>query len=293
MFRLALIVILAAGCGHKRGAESETRRSAVLAETTAPARAGDPMDVPFHLLAVELIDPGAVPRQTLRYRPATAVTRATATATIRGETRSESTAPAAVTATVETGLVLAPRSDGRVDVSGLPGSAGGELERYRRLVANASGVAEIDDRGRLVSMSGPSSIDSRRELAAILIRHLVPLPDEPVGDGARWRVVYAIGRGGIFVARRAELALSVDGDEMSVDVAVRESAEPQPIMEGGRGVGDLVALASRATGRFALDLDSPVTSAGVMTVHTTFHARAGQRELLRESTTELALSGDR
>jgi antitoxin (DNA-binding transcriptional repressor) of toxin-antitoxin stability system len=78
---------------------------------------------------------------------------------------------------------------------------------------------------------------------------------------------------------------------MEVAVAVTESAEPQPIVEAGRRVADLVALQSRSRGRVELDLGSPIIARGTMTAETTFHARAGRVELLRESTTELSLTG--
>ena len=291
---LAIIALLV-GCGDKSSSDSEPpRRSAALSDREGPARAGAAVEPAFHLLSTELVSPGDGPRRTLRYRRSTGLTRTVSRAAIDATSRSGATTTTD-RGSIETGLAITPRADGCLDVAGLPGATDidGSLERYRRLVSGASAVAEVDDRGRLVAMTGPAGIDSKRELAAMLIRHLVPLPDEPVAVGARWRVKYALGRGGVFVAHRIELELvRADGDELAVKIAVRESAEPQPIRDGGRAVADLLALATTATGVLEISLDNPLAQSGSMTVETTFHARATRGELLRESKTKLALASE-
>jgi hypothetical protein len=174
---LATAALLAASCGRDgRDPGAAEQRAAALADP-GPARAGAPVEPAFHLLGIDLIDAGAEPRRPLRYRRPGGPIRATAAAAI-----TPSAGPGAGPAdTVQTGVVVTPRRDGRYDVAGLPGEAAGvaALARYRELVSGAAAIAEIDDRGRLRAMTGGRSPDSERELAAALSATFCRCPTNP------------------------------------------------------------------------------------------------------------------
>lgn len=294
---VAIVVGLAACKGEPKPGDSEVvaRRTVVADERRKPSRTEE--SPPFHLLGTALERAGAEPRATLRYG---ALDELRTRATVRAEIAVK-TARAAKRSrvSVETGLAISRvGGDGdrvRLDIVGL--RPGGDdhpaVARYRELVAGVAASATIDKRGLIQRITGSATLEQKRELAAHIARSLIALPDEPVGLGARWRVKYALGRGGIYVAQTTTYELVArDGDRIDVKVAVVESAEPQPILRGSQMVANLLGFKSSARGVAAASLDRLVIDRGRLEIATTFHARANGAEIFRETTTTLEISAE-
>jgi len=181
----------------------------------------------------------------------------------------------------------------RLHIVGLPPrGTHPSLEHYRATIKGRRAVVEFDDHGRLLSVGGTAPLEVKRELTALLLRFVVPLPTEKIGIGARWKVVYAIGRGGIYIAQTTHYELvAVDGHTLSISFRQTDSAEPQPMVESGKIIGSLIALKSELNGTVAVSLVRPTISVGEVNGTTTFHARLGaDGEVFREADTHWNIS---
>jgi hypothetical protein len=175
----------------------------------------------------------------------------------------------------------------------------------RRLEASA------DDRGRLARIDAPAGSDSDApallpELEdAIAARLLLPLPEEPVGVGARWRVVCTsrIGSLEAVTEERRVFLRSLDGERIAVRIAssFRASSGRAGTLHGeevrianveGAGSGDAVyaltdVVPVRADQSWKVDADlfatSPPDAAGGGDAprEARYHVAYEGRELLR------------
>src|SRR5262245_18597945 len=85
-----------------------------------------------------------------------------------------------------------------------------------------------------------------------------PLPEEPVGVGARWRATTVLELGGITAEQRYEYTVeSIDGSQVELRVKLRQTAEPQDFDPPGARKGDQYRLLSlRTTGKGATTFDA-------------------------------------
>jgi hypothetical protein len=87
----------------------------------------------------------------------------------------------------------------------------------------------------------------------------VPLPAEPVGEGAQWRVVGQVRSGALSLSQTALYTLaSIDGDELELIATLEQSATPQrievPGMPAGAAVATLESLEGKGDSTIRLDL---------------------------------------
>jgi hypothetical protein len=225
--RLAVAALLAGACGQAAPA----RRSSS-AMPGAGARNSDEValsaNVPALLTAeVRLIDPGPQPRQTLRYHPKVGQTEPLLVqlATTLVLSVGEITAPEVRTPVVRLTIDLVPLAvdgHGRMSLQGTllaaevrAGSAPAAVDRAMAAdldrLAPTPFSARVSSRGLLEALAFPLPADANPQIItmATWIREalrllLPPLPDEPVGRGARWE-----GR------RRAQVG-PADADQTSV-----------------------------------------------------------------------------
>ncbi len=284
----------AVGCKEESRAKIEKlpARTADLGSKPAPrTRPSANDEEPFHLLKFELEDSGRGPKSLLRYQIKSAVATHVKNEAVLKLTDMDKPA------TIETGLAITasvpkPGKPVQLTVVGLPGHGPDELlAGYREAITSTRVSADIDDRGQLLRIGGTASIGKKREMAAFLLRALVPLPAEEVGLGARWKIKYAIGRGGVYIAQTTIYELTkVDGKTLSVNVVTTDSAEPQPMVLDGQVVGSLVALKSESKGSAIVNLEKPTMSGqdeGTLTMHATVE---GNKEFFRESTRSAKLT---
>lgn len=256
------VVLLASGCTGSDGGDDP----APTTTTTAPPNP-------------ELLDDGAAPRQELRLRLTEGDT-ATATLTVDlGVTQSVDgveqvlVAPA-VTQTVhftvdrvdgdeaEISFVFTDVSVER-DGTDLTDAEHLELTVDARRLVGVAGTGRIDDRGAVRAFGYDLPADLDPAVAASLDRLesqvtdlIVPLPPEPVGVGARWRVRSTTSLGGAELDQSVTYEITeITGDEITYTAVVDQVAEDQPL--------DDAALPDGATGRL---VSSQVTGTSVGTM---------------------------
>jgi hypothetical protein len=332
---LAAIVIPACrSCSDERarpgaGGESaiETRRLDAVRVEALPGLA-TAVDLPApRVRSFELLAEGKAPRQALRYTGA-AGERALHI-TVRMDSREfagETWTPWGTLPEIRYGLALRREAaQGGLEVRGLdiavaePAAAAPEVteyvkrvaaelsRRYRDQVQGRRASATIDARGRievLEPVAGgqpPPGAHTRQEMLQILAESVVPLPEEPVGVGARWQVTMLMRRGAGMVNQVGTyelLDIAKDGT-WRIRAALVQDGEHQTISAPELPAGfsaELLALVWRAEGEVTVAPASLTPSAGTLAVEYRVHSRiegqAGRRDLLLESKGKIELSGE-
>ncbi len=146
--------------------------------------------------------------------------------------------------------------------------------------ATARGV--VLDAGYDIPGSLPAAIKTVLEQFETQLQSVSPpLPEEPVGAGARWRVTTQLELAGVEAEQRYDFTLeSVAGTGIDLTVELRQTARPQRFDPPGARSGDryrLVALRARGSGSMSLDLATPVPLDADVT------ARSVQKTRVRQS----------
>ena len=246
--------------------------SGAVVETTSPRRAAIDMAPSVkrvtldeaHVvlptpLAFELVDPGKGTRAPLRY----AFARGTVDYPVETRLKSRHLENGAWSPIVEQppfrdGFAIAAGDrPGLLAIRALPADIGGtktpEAEQYMAtwtaLLGNRRMTATVDDRGQLSALElsddlqhtkGPAARD---EAMQRLLGMVVPLPEQPVGVGASWRVTTALRQGTAIVKQTATYTLTArSATEWKIHVKLRRDAEPQPVDAGALPQGTLVEL---------------------------------------------------
>jgi hypothetical protein len=243
-----------------------------------------------HQESFRLLSPGAAPRQALRYRwKPDAAREVHARATIRSRRLSAGawSEPVAVPPLDEGFAVTPAPGDGgsaSLLVRGLPSATpgGDAVARWKALVENKRATIAVDDRGQIgrVTLAEDPGGGSRRassdEIAQRWLTAAVPLPAEPIGKGARWRVVTVLRSGEAVVKQTAEYTLvQVRKNGWVIDVVNRRVAEQQTMMPAGLPKGttaELVALFRILEGRVTVAPDLPWPT-GSLTAELRVHGR--------------------
>ncbi len=253
-------------------------------------------------LRFTLLEPGQGARKVLRYRPDGSARELVARAlvTTRGYADGVWTDP----------LTLAPLRDGFGITAAPPASAGAAavavqlrglsatveaggpaagvaaaefyLERWRLLLEKRRADITTDARGRILTttlVDDPARhrVDARDELVQRWLGLVVPLPEEPIAVGARWRVVSVLRAGGAVLKQTATYRLTAaDAAGWTVVVEVERIGEPQDITVPGMAagvLGEVVALRRVVTGTLTVRASDPLPVRGKLTSDVASHAR--------------------
>ncbi|QXC59460.1 hypothetical protein KSP35_13735 [Aquihabitans sp. G128] len=253
LLAVALVVPLT-GCGlfgSDDDAAPPSTTSAAPTSTTQPAS--------------QVLDAGAEPRQALRLRFAEG---ATTTATIRldldvSQQSSGHTQALDSPAVVETVRFTVDRvhaggadlsftfTDAQVDRTGTSLSDGEHLALTAEVhqLVGVGGTATVTDQGQLGDLSYQLPDDLDPDLAATLDQAqdqlaalAVPLPDEAVGVGARWKTDATSTLAGLEVRTETTYEITaIDGDDVAYTATTEQTADPQPV--------DLATLPTGTTAR--------------------------------------------
>ena len=299
MRRLVLLAILLAVACKSKSTPPPAAKDAGVAATMPTTKIIQPdgvVTLPEPVIelprqeAFKLIAPGAAPRTKLRYRWKQEVTRqVVAQAEIRSRRLTSGTWSAPTTSPpLDEGfaVTLAPATGGGATVllRGMPTTTqgGDAAARWKALVENKRAQMPIDDRGQVgtvVLAEDPSGAASRASTDEIVQRWLtatVPLPAEPVGKGARWKVVTVLRSGEAVIKQTAEYTLvEVRKNGWVLDVSNKRVAEQQTMIPAGmpRGtLAELVALFRILEGRVTVAPDMPWAT-GALTAELRVHGR--------------------
>lgn len=248
------------------------------APTTAPAPSAAPMST------VKLLDAGREPRRALRYafsREQTermAIVLSTAVSADNGDSRRDITlAPVEIAIAIAPGAV-SPDGDlrfawhvesaglGALDASSPPEVAQGWSAQLAP-VAHLSGTATISSRGicrgLVLDAAGVGDAGPDAEMVVQVVQMVrdvaAPLPDEPVGPGARWQKLTTLeAKTGRATQTDTYTLTAVHGETGSLADVLVQTAFPQslraPGAAPGTGPARMDQLLTSGTARVRFDL---------------------------------------
>jgi len=299
--RHAVVVLSMIGCGSSSNPESPPP-IAHDAATTAVSH-GDhytpqqtihldepKLDLPKQEPA-ELVEPGAGNRAPLVY----AFASATSETTMETKLASRHLEGGAWSPKLE----LPPIHDGfattvdgaHIVLRGLPGTIVGaatpEAEQYlaswRALLQGRRASVVVDARGQLgkiVFADDPTnrrSEASREELAQRLLVTIVPVPAEPVGIGASWKVITVLRQGPASVKQTATYTLTARTPERwTIGVKLQRLGQEQVVVDPSLPKGstvELVALFRMLEGTVEIDPKRPMIAKGTLTIESRVDAK--------------------
>jgi hypothetical protein len=337
--RALLLVCACAACGRGASAPAQGSGAASSTSTSDASTGGPRMhmlrpdirSLPQPAIALPmtesftLVDAGAAPRARLRFAWDPHASREVVVAAALSSRRMEGNAwsdPLAVPAIREGfGVTTTPAAGGGATIAfrGLDAAVDGTpppdqaaradeyLADFRDHLQRRRGTIVADDRGRLSGfafddaspLKAGSHDRATDDLTERWLAAAVPLPDEAVGPGARWRVVTALRAGAAIVKQTAEYTLvEARPDRWIVDEVVRRIGEDQLVDAPGLPAGaiaELIALFREQRGRVELSRALPWPVAGQVTTELRVHVKlgvpgAGVREELTEDTGTLSFS---
>lgn len=218
---------------------------------------------------VKLLDPGAQPRTALRYKfqanrtEKMVMEMSMAMAMEIGDQKQpETQVPTTrMTMTIDSKEV-SPEGDlhyefelVQVEVLPKPGTNPAmvnAMKQQMRSMQGLSGSVTITSRGfiRDVEIKPPPGIDpqirqSMDQVKQSMSQMSAPLPEEPVGKGARWQVTMPVETPAMKLTQIATYTLSeIQGDKVKFDITIKQSAPPQEIHTPGAAPGVKVLLES-------------------------------------------------
>jgi hypothetical protein len=221
---------------------------------------------------VKLLDPGAQPRTALRYKFQANRTEKMVTETsmamtmeIGDQKQPETQVPdTRMTMTIHSKEV-SPEGDlhyefelEKVEVLPKPGANPAIVNAMKQQTSSMqglSGSATVTSRGftKDTEIKPPPGIDpqirqSMDQMKQSMNQMSAPLPEEPVGRGARWQVTMPVETLAMKFTQIATYTLSeIQGDKVKFDVTIKQSAPPQEISSPGAAPDVKVSLESLKT----------------------------------------------
>lgn len=296
--------------------------SALLLGGAAPAQPDSAEPAPLQELAqaelnaavITLVDPGAEPRQLLRYdfanmQPTTlamdtsmsmsmsmAFGSVTQTLpTIRAVTSIRSITPTGSGALIETRLdrfelIPRPGTDPMMEQV---------LQQTLAGFAGAVGTVEMDAAGRVLSATfdtsglDPMVAQQVESITQSLQQAAVPLPDVPVGAGARWEAAVDMVAGGMSVSQRTQFRLDeVTPTGAQLSVSVSQTAATQTFSDPATGMAmTLESMSATGTGTSSLQLSSVIPT-GAMHVEVSMAMTSADPAMAAMGTMSMTMSMD-
>jgi hypothetical protein len=255
---LTVLLLIACGTSKSERDKKVADKPATTATTPRPVEIAEPAIKLPRELAFEVLDPGKGERAALRYAleaaNSTFVTRIALTSRelVDGTWRDASKQPVQI---IELSVAVDP--SGALTVRPLSGAVDASI-------LDKSFALTLDARGRLGNVHDVSS----DELVQRLLATVIPVPDEPVGDGARWRVVTALRQQQAVLKQTATYTLVSRRPTWKIAVDIQRLAEPQRI-----GDVELVAIVRKLAGTVEIDPTRPLPKTGKLSVESTVHVR--------------------
>ena len=245
-------------------------------------------------LQLDLLSPGAEPRQELRFRPvvnvqqqATMTMNVDMTVSLAGNPRPKTRVPATVMKIATTVTKIDPNGDIHyqfrytdVDVkadSSLPPATLRQLRSQLEKIKGLKGTVVINDRGQTLAgnFAVPAEADRMtrqmiEQLSQSIDQFSAPVPPVAVGVGAKWRVTTAPTMSGVKLQQTAtyELVKFQDG-VATLNVAVTQQAAAQTIQSPELPQGStltLKSLSSSGQGQTAMRFDQLIPLSAQMTM---------------------------
>lgn len=247
----------------------------------------------------KLLETGKGRKATLRYAFAAGTIASTVEARLssRHLEGADFTAPTALPAMRDGfAITIEPDRPGKLALRALAGEAAEKtaqadayLAPWRTLLQNRRITVTVDDRGGIATVAfdddptGARRARARDELIQRLLATIVPLPDEPVGTGASWRVVTILRQGPAYAKQTATYTLSSrSAAGWKLHVKLQRVGEEQRIADPSLPSGttaDLLALFRALEGDVEVDPRYPLIAGGSLAIESRLHVKlqpAGQ-----------------
>ncbi|MDX2092119.1 MAG: hypothetical protein SFX73_29915 [Kofleriaceae bacterium] len=241
-----------------------------------------------------VLEQGAEPRTQLRYVPPTKPTSYFVETSLRsrrlaaGTTQWSELSPELK---VKTGVEIQP-SSGPFTGRPLPGEALTKNDDAAAYLAGWNALGERrfaldrDDRGQFRSVhfaDDPTNARSkveREELVQRFLASTVPVPEQPVGRGAKWRVTWALFHAPAVVKQTATYTLEdITPQGWVVGVELQRIGDAQTLLTAPTPTDanlELIALVRKYAGRLTVRKDELLPT-GSLTVTSTLHVRMHQK----------------
>lgn len=160
--------------------------------------------------------------------------------------------------------------------TGVPAAAGTPpklvrvLEQALATLQGMKGHAVVTRRGvtkeAKISMPGKANAQTQQIVQGMeqaLQQISAPFPEEPVGVGARWKLVTPMHQNGVSLQQTAIYTLKkITGDRLELDVTLTQTAPKQKVQSPIGVTVDLLSLSSKGDGDMTMKLDrlAPLTS---------------------------------
>ena len=247
-------------------------------------------------LTVTLVDAGAEPRRTVRYsarvgQQETLVIsmRMAMAMSMNDEEMPEQTFPEFRFTVVGEVKEIAANGDIHsrmeytqvkvVDEPGVDPMMLSMMEEMCAAVTGMSATCVTTGRGETISAEyehgrnlDPRIAEQLTDLPRMLAQFGAILPEEPVGDGARWRLHGPITSGGMVINTSSDFTLTAVTDtEMSLESTATQTADPQdvPMPDMPGQTLHLKSLKSDGGGKMRVRLDRPMAVQGEVKTETT------------------------
>jgi hypothetical protein len=240
-----------------------------------------------------LLDAGRGARAKLRYTLAagTSVLTVETALSSRHLERGEFSRPTALPALRDGfAITIDAGQPGQLELRALAGEAASTsadadayLAAWRTLLQNRRISVTVDDRGGITAVSfhddpsGARSAKARDELYQRLLALIVPLPVEPVGTGARWRVTTILRQGPAYAKQTATYTLTARGPaSWKLHVALQRVGEQQHVADPSLPPGttaELLGLFRALEGDVELSPASPMITAGSLAIESRLHVK--------------------
>ncbi|MBX3313788.1 MAG: hypothetical protein KF906_05650 [Actinobacteria bacterium] len=308
--RLASVVgavaLVTAGCGLFGGDDEPT---------PAPDTTTTTIPVP----STELLDPGAEPRQALRFRFEAAESTVDVVVDLDvvqdqgGDPVIVDLPPVRQRVRIRTGALVGGEADVEMEIESLevdPAAALSDSDREEidgelAELVGLTGQGKVDDRGRVRSFTydAPTGADGAIDglvtgFSDELAGMVAPVPEEPVGVGARWRSTTFADVGGAAVPVTTVYELTaIDGDDVTFTSTSEGTASDRPLDPEVFGEGRTARLVEarttgRGSGRFSLtSLDATLQAATETTQTMEVTGADGSTTTVDQQTTSNVLIG--
>jgi hypothetical protein len=263
--------------------------------------------------AVKVLEPGTEPRQALRLRPkvgdkqSLSMTLKTSVATKMGEMEMPAMKMPGITFAIDaTVREVAAGGDIAYEMvvgEGSIGDEAGSLPQVTQVLKSVissmkgvTGTSAVSSRGlsKEINFKAPAGADPQakqmiEQVKQMLSSLIVPLPAEPVGQGAKWEFKLPVKTQGMTMQQTFEYQLvSMDGDRLALHTTISQSAEKQkienPAMPGLKM--DLDKMSGSGKGEVTTDLSQLLPNKGSADIHSEMSMGmdvGGQKQLLSTS----------
>lgn len=241
--------------------------------------------------AFKLVDPGTGAKAPLVYAFATTGTQIEIETKLSSRHLDNGTwSPKVDMPPIKDGFAIASET-GNLVLRGLPGSITGtatkEAEQYlqfwKSLLQDRRASVAVDARGQFGKISflddptNKRSEPSRNELANRLLVTIVPVPAEPIGTGASWKVVTVLRQNQVSVKQTATYTLiERTPEKWTIGIKVQrighEQTIPDPSLPKG-ATAELVAMLRDYTGTVEIDPRRAMIAKGALTIESRFHIK--------------------